>query len=91
MLRPTDSLQEWLWCESWCSEASKQNAKTIDMCCSMLSRRKFPVRCVFFIWFFLWGDDEGSLLVGESRPHILNLHRYYVMFGVSIQMQLGML
>eukprot|EP00930_Biecheleria_cincta_P033490 TRINITY_DN23213_c0_g1_i1.p1 TRINITY_DN23213_c0_g1~~TRINITY_DN23213_c0_g1_i1.p1 ORF type:complete len:1613 (-),score=322.65 TRINITY_DN23213_c0_g1_i1:59-4897(-) len=24
--------QEWLWCESWCSEASKQNAKTIDMC-----------------------------------------------------------
>eukprot|EP00931_Biecheleriopsis_adriatica_P033916 TRINITY_DN19654_c0_g1_i1.p1 TRINITY_DN19654_c0_g1~~TRINITY_DN19654_c0_g1_i1.p1 ORF type:complete len:1571 (-),score=318.77 TRINITY_DN19654_c0_g1_i1:93-4805(-) len=24
--------QEWLWCESWCSEASKKNAKTIDMC-----------------------------------------------------------
>jgi len=30
---PIHSLpQEWLWCESWCSEASKQNAKTIDMC-----------------------------------------------------------
>ena len=25
--------QEWLWCESWCSESSKKNAKTIDMCC----------------------------------------------------------
>jgi len=24
--------QEWLWCESWCSESSKTNAKTIDMC-----------------------------------------------------------
>merc|ERR1712060_460248 len=24
--------QEWLWCESWCSEASKERAKTIDMC-----------------------------------------------------------
>jgi len=24
--------QEWLWCESWCSEASKARAKTIDMC-----------------------------------------------------------
>ncbi|CAJ1371523.1 unnamed protein product [Effrenium voratum] len=24
--------QEWLWCESWCSESSKQNAKNIDMC-----------------------------------------------------------
>eukprot|EP00931_Biecheleriopsis_adriatica_P033917 TRINITY_DN19654_c0_g2_i1.p1 TRINITY_DN19654_c0_g2~~TRINITY_DN19654_c0_g2_i1.p1 ORF type:complete len:682 (-),score=140.37 TRINITY_DN19654_c0_g2_i1:93-1979(-) len=24
--------QEWLWCESWCSEDSKANAKTIDMC-----------------------------------------------------------
>lgn len=24
--------QEWLWCETWCSDASKKNAKTIDMC-----------------------------------------------------------
>lgn len=24
--------QEWLWCESWCSDASKARAKTIDMC-----------------------------------------------------------
>ncbi|CAL1151069.1 unnamed protein product [Cladocopium goreaui] len=30
---PIHSLpQEWLWCESWCSESSKKNAKTIDMC-----------------------------------------------------------
>jgi UDP-glucose:glycoprotein glucosyltransferase len=30
---PIHSLpQEWLWCETWCSEATKKNAKTIDLC-----------------------------------------------------------
>ena len=24
--------QEWLWCESWCSEKTKKTAKTIDLC-----------------------------------------------------------
>lgn len=24
--------QEWLWCESWCSDETKPNAKTIDLC-----------------------------------------------------------
>ena len=24
--------QDWLWCESWCSEESKGTAKTIDLC-----------------------------------------------------------
>ena len=24
--------QEWLWCESWCSDETKANAKTIDLC-----------------------------------------------------------
>ncbi|KAG2377619.1 hypothetical protein C9374_009135 [Naegleria lovaniensis] len=24
--------QEWLWCETWCSEESKTKAKTIDLC-----------------------------------------------------------
>ena len=29
---PIKSLpQEWLWCETWCSEASKPAAKTIDL------------------------------------------------------------
>lgn len=23
--------QEWLWCETWCDEASKRHAKTIDL------------------------------------------------------------
>lgn len=24
--------QEWLWCETWCSDAEKEKAKTIDLC-----------------------------------------------------------
>merc|ERR1712226_1208529 len=24
--------QEWLWCETWCSNSTKAKAKTIDMC-----------------------------------------------------------
>eukprot|EP00557_Chaetoceros_sp_GSL56_P002854 CAMPEP_0176501380 /NCGR_PEP_ID=MMETSP0200_2-20121128/14128_1 /TAXON_ID=947934 /ORGANISM="Chaetoceros sp., Strain GSL56" /LENGTH=1737 /DNA_ID=CAMNT_0017900259 /DNA_START=262 /DNA_END=5475 /DNA_ORIENTATION=+ len=24
--------QDWLWCETWCSEESKKTAKTIDLC-----------------------------------------------------------
>jgi UDP-glucose:glycoprotein glucosyltransferase len=24
--------QEWLWCESWCSDNTKAAAKTIDLC-----------------------------------------------------------
>ena len=24
--------QEWLWCESWCSDGSKEASKTIDLC-----------------------------------------------------------
>jgi len=30
--------QEWLWCETWCSEASKARAKTIDMCQNPLKK-----------------------------------------------------
>lgn len=30
---PIKSLpQEWLWCETWCDDTSKQKAKTIDLC-----------------------------------------------------------
>lgn len=29
---PIKSLpQEWLWCETWCDDASKKAAKTIDL------------------------------------------------------------
>uniref|UniRef100_A0AAF5D0C5 UDP-glucose:glycoprotein glucosyltransferase n=1 Tax=Strongyloides stercoralis TaxID=6248 RepID=A0AAF5D0C5_STRER len=30
--------QEWLWCETWCDEGSKKNAKTIDLCNNPLTK-----------------------------------------------------
>lgn len=30
--------QEWLWCASWCSEESKNTAKSIDLCNNPLTR-----------------------------------------------------
>jgi len=30
--------QEWLWCETWCGQDSKANAKTIDLCNNPLTK-----------------------------------------------------
>ena len=30
--------QEWLWCETWCSDSSKGQAKTIDLCNNRATR-----------------------------------------------------
>ena len=31
-------LQEWLWCETWCGNATKRYAKTIDLCNNPLTK-----------------------------------------------------
>lgn len=31
-------LQEWLWCETWCGNATKKYAKTIDLCNNPLTK-----------------------------------------------------
>eukprot|EP01102_Stenamoeba_stenopodia_P018290 TRINITY_DN6685_c0_g1_i1.p2 TRINITY_DN6685_c0_g1~~TRINITY_DN6685_c0_g1_i1.p2 ORF type:complete len:186 (-),score=49.44 TRINITY_DN6685_c0_g1_i1:1048-1605(-) len=30
--------QDWLWCETWCDDASKETAKTIDLCNNPLTK-----------------------------------------------------
>jgi len=30
--------QDWLWCETWCSDESKEHAKTIDLCNNPLTK-----------------------------------------------------
>lgn len=32
------AMQEWLWCETWCGNASKHHAKTIDLCNNPLTK-----------------------------------------------------
>lgn len=31
-------MQEWLWCETWCGNATKHYAKTIDLCNNPLTK-----------------------------------------------------
>lgn len=31
-------MQEWLWCETWCSNEVKSKAKTIDLCNNPLTK-----------------------------------------------------
>ena len=30
--------QDWLWCETWCSDSSLSSAKTIDLCNNPLTK-----------------------------------------------------
>jgi len=48
--------QEWLWCETWCDDASKKSAKTIDLVSIYIfSNLSFiNVKIIFntFVFFF---------------------------------------
>ena len=51
--------QDWLWCGSWCSDASQKRARTIDLCNNPrtlehkldYAQRAIPV-CYFLSFFF---------------------------------------
>ena len=38
LLMRNHALQEWLWCETWCGNATKKYAKTIDLCNNPLTK-----------------------------------------------------
>ena len=68
MALPIHSLpQEWLWCETWCSDESLKDAKTIDLCNNPLTkepkleraRRQVPEWTVY--------DDEIAEVVRRVR------------------------
>lgn len=65
---PIHSLpQDWLWCETWCSDESLKNAKTIDLCNNPQTkepkldraRRQVPEWTVY--------DDEIAALARKAR------------------------
>jgi UDP-glucose:glycoprotein glucosyltransferase len=69
---PIHSLpQEWLWCETWCSDESLKEAKTIDLCNNPLTkepkldraRRQVPEWTVY--------DDEIAV-VDKKRKGLAN-------------------
>lgn len=68
VLLPIKSLpQEWLWCETWCSEAGKARAKAIDLCNDPVTTEDKLTRAKRVIPEWLKYDDEIQDLF-ESEP-----------------------
>ena len=55
-------LQEWLWCESWCTNASKADAKAIDLCNNPLNKRPKLDMARGYVEEWTGYDDEVSEL-----------------------------
>ena len=58
-------MQEWLWCETWCGNATKKYAKTIDLCNNPLTKepKLDSARRIVAEWPGL--DDEVASFTAE--------------------------
>ena len=57
---PIKSLpQEWLWCETWCSDESKAQAKTIDLCNNPLTKEPKLASAVRIV--AEWADYDNEI------------------------------
>ncbi len=70
---PIHSLpQEWLWCESWCSDESKARSKTIDLCNNPLHKEpkldmaKRVISGPLFPQSWIEMDDEIKAVVAAA-------------------------
>lgn len=56
--------QEWLWCESWCGNATKSKAKTIDLCNNPMTKEpKLQVNICCFKCFVFVETPSHHLLM----------------------------
>ncbi|XP_028405524.1 UDP-glucose:glycoprotein glucosyltransferase 1-like isoform X2 [Dendronephthya gigantea] len=63
---PMKSLpQEWLWCETWCDDASKPAAKTIDLCNNPLTKEPKLVSAVRIVKE--WPDYDNEIKRLQER------------------------
>ena len=70
---PIHSLpQEWLWCETWCSDESLKEARTIDLCNNPLTKEPKLDRARRQVPEWIVYDDEISA-VDRARKG-LNIH-----------------
>lgn len=62
--------QEWLWCESWCGNATKAAAKTIDLCNNPETKepKLQAARRIVPEWSSY--DDEVSRFTASVRHHL---------------------
>ncbi|CAD5234520.1 unnamed protein product [Bursaphelenchus xylophilus] len=67
--------QEWLWCETWCSDETKQQAKTIDLCNNPETKEPKLDSAMRIIPEWTDYDNEiKRVLNGELKPEEKDSH-----------------
>lgn len=59
--------QEWLWCETWCDENSKKDAKTIDLCNNPMTKEAKLSAAMRIVPEWTEYDDEIKALQARVR------------------------
>lgn len=59
--------QDWLWCETWCSDASLETAKTIDLCNNPMTKEPKLDRAKRQVPEWIEYDDEIAKLNEEFK------------------------
>ncbi|XP_030613602.1 UDP-glucose:glycoprotein glucosyltransferase 2 isoform X1 [Archocentrus centrarchus] len=59
--------QEWLWCETWCDDASKTTAKTIDLCNNPMTKEPKLVAAARIVPEWVEYDKEIKELLRQVQ------------------------
>ena len=66
--------EEWLWCETWCDDASKKRAKTIDLCNNPQTKEPKLTAATRIVAEWSDYDQEVKVLLGqweeEGKPNL---------------------
>uniref|UniRef100_A0A8D2L7X9 UDP-glucose ceramide glucosyltransferase-like 1 n=1 Tax=Varanus komodoensis TaxID=61221 RepID=A0A8D2L7X9_VARKO len=67
--------QEWLWCETWCSDESKHKAKTIDLCNNPKTKEPKLEAAIRIVPEWTEYDSEIQKLINRIRKKRKNAGR----------------
>ncbi|XP_061486068.1 UDP-glucose:glycoprotein glucosyltransferase 2 isoform X2 [Rhineura floridana] len=65
--------QEWLWCETWCSDESKKKAKTIDLCNNPKTKEPKLEAAVRIVPEWTEYDSEIQKLIAQIRTEKIKM------------------
>jgi UDP-glucose:glycoprotein glucosyltransferase len=63
--------QEWLWCDTWCSQKTKSKAKTIDLCNNPKTFESKFDQAIRIIPEWKSYDDEIKLILEKGKEYYL--------------------
>jgi UDP-glucose:glycoprotein glucosyltransferase len=66
--------QEWLWCETWCSDASLKKAKTIDLCNNPMTKEPKLERAKRILPEWQGLDDQVTAARNRATKRVENHH-----------------